>query len=51
MHTVLISGGGIAGTALAHLLRRQGFAPTVVELAPARAAVARRSTSGASPST
>ncbi|MCG6497440.1 FAD-dependent monooxygenase [Kitasatospora sp. A2-31] len=34
MNTVLISGGGIAGTALAHLLRRQGFTPTVVELAP-----------------
>ncbi|MGW6914141.1 FAD-dependent monooxygenase [Kitasatospora sp. NPDC054939] len=35
MQTVLISGGGIAGTALAHLLRRGGFAPTVVELSPA----------------
>ncbi|WP_406204186.1 FAD-dependent monooxygenase [Kitasatospora sp. NBC_01560] len=35
MKTVLISGGGIAGTALAFWLHRQGFAPTVVELAPA----------------
>ncbi|MFD5920998.1 FAD-dependent monooxygenase [Kitasatospora sp. NPDC058201] len=34
MKTVLISGGGVAGTALAHLLHRNGFAPTVVELAP-----------------
>ncbi|MGV9269820.1 FAD-dependent oxidoreductase [Kitasatospora sp. NPDC003701] len=35
MKTVLISGGGIAGTTLAFWLRRQGFVPTVVELAPA----------------
>ncbi|MFF4950409.1 FAD-dependent monooxygenase [Streptomyces chattanoogensis] len=34
MQTVLISGGGIAGSALAWLLRRRGFAPTVVERAP-----------------
>ncbi|KIZ19528.1 FAD-dependent monooxygenase [Streptomyces natalensis] len=34
MQTVLISGGGIAGSALAHLLSRRGFAPTVVERAP-----------------
>ncbi|MGW1344873.1 FAD-dependent monooxygenase [Kribbella sp. NPDC002412] len=33
--TVLISGGGIAGPALAYWLRRHGFAPTIVELAPA----------------
>ncbi|MGA5817371.1 FAD-dependent monooxygenase [Kitasatospora sp. NPDC094028] len=32
--TVLISGGGIAGCALAALLARSGFAPTVVERAP-----------------
>ncbi|MFI6681376.1 FAD-dependent monooxygenase [Kribbella sp. NPDC050470] len=32
--TVLISGGGIAGPALAYWLRRQGFTPTIVELAP-----------------
>ncbi|WP_078859665.1 FAD-dependent monooxygenase [Streptomyces rubellomurinus] len=32
--TVLISGGGIAGCALAALLARRGFAPTVVERAP-----------------
>ncbi|MFI5730750.1 FAD-dependent monooxygenase [Kribbella sp. NPDC051587] len=31
--TVLISGGGIAGPALAFWLRRAGFEPTVVELA------------------
>jgi len=31
--SVLISGGGIAGPALAFWLRRAGFAPTVVELA------------------
>ncbi|MGW8374712.1 FAD-dependent monooxygenase [Streptomyces sp. ODS28] len=37
--TVLISGGGIAGTTLAHGLARRGFAPTVVE----RAAGARSS--------
>ncbi|WP_350281186.1 FAD-dependent monooxygenase [Kribbella sp. HUAS MG21] len=35
MKTVLISGGGIAGPALAFWLRRFGFAPTVVEIAPA----------------
>ncbi|MFF9868476.1 FAD-dependent monooxygenase [Streptomyces sp. NPDC013953] len=34
MKTVLISGGGIAGAALALLLRRSGFAPVVVERAP-----------------
>jgi 2-polyprenyl-6-methoxyphenol hydroxylase-like FAD-dependent oxidoreductase len=33
--TVLISGAGIAGPALAFWLRRRGFAPTVVEVAPA----------------
>ncbi|MGC9665532.1 FAD-dependent monooxygenase [Planosporangium sp. 12N6] len=33
--TVLISGAGIAGLALAHWLRRHGFTPTVVERAPA----------------
>ncbi|MFJ8016478.1 FAD-dependent monooxygenase [Streptomyces sp. NPDC096339] len=32
--TVLISGAGIAGTALAYWLRRHGFRPTVVERAP-----------------
>jgi 2-polyprenyl-6-methoxyphenol hydroxylase-like FAD-dependent oxidoreductase len=32
---VLISGAGIAGPALAYWLRRYGFAPTVVERAPA----------------
>ncbi|MFI5861396.1 FAD-dependent monooxygenase [Streptomyces sp. NPDC051546] len=31
---VLISGAGIAGTALAHWLRHHGFRPTVVERAP-----------------
>jgi 2-polyprenyl-6-methoxyphenol hydroxylase-like FAD-dependent oxidoreductase len=34
MKSVLISGGGIAGPALAFWLRRFGFAPTVVEIAP-----------------
>ncbi|MER7752197.1 FAD-dependent monooxygenase [Kitasatospora sp. NPDC097643] len=34
MRTVLISGGGIAGCALAYQLGRRGFTPTVVELAP-----------------
>jgi 2-polyprenyl-6-methoxyphenol hydroxylase-like FAD-dependent oxidoreductase len=33
--TVLISGAGIGGPALAFWLRRRGFAPTVVEVAPA----------------
>jgi 2-polyprenyl-6-methoxyphenol hydroxylase-like FAD-dependent oxidoreductase len=33
--TVLISGGGIAGPALAYWLRRHGFTPTIVEIAPA----------------
>jgi 2-polyprenyl-6-methoxyphenol hydroxylase-like FAD-dependent oxidoreductase len=33
--TVLISGGGIAGPALAHWLIRYGFRPTIVERAPA----------------
>lgn len=32
--TVLISGGGVAGPALAYWLRRAGFTPTVVERAP-----------------
>jgi 2-polyprenyl-6-methoxyphenol hydroxylase-like FAD-dependent oxidoreductase len=32
--TVLISGGGIAGPALAYWLRRHGFTPTIVEIAP-----------------
>ena len=35
MQKVLISGAGIAGTTLAYWLRRHGFAPTVVERAPA----------------
>lgn len=35
MKTVLISGGGIAGTALAQQLLAHGFAPTVVERSPA----------------
>ncbi|MEU8226685.1 FAD-dependent monooxygenase [Kribbella sp. NPDC048915] len=35
MQTVLISGAGIAGPALAFWLRRFGFTPTVVEIAPA----------------
>ncbi|MEH0842116.1 FAD-dependent monooxygenase [Micromonospora sp. CPCC 205711] len=35
MTDVLISGGGIAGSALAWWLRRHGFRPTVVERAPA----------------
>jgi 2-polyprenyl-6-methoxyphenol hydroxylase-like FAD-dependent oxidoreductase len=35
MGTVLISGAGIAGPALAHQLHRVGYAPTVVERAPA----------------
>ncbi|WP_158881137.1 FAD-dependent monooxygenase [Amycolatopsis anabasis] len=35
MKTVLISGASIAGPALAYWLRRNGFAPTVVERAPA----------------
>ncbi|WP_066951415.1 FAD-dependent monooxygenase [Microtetraspora fusca] len=35
MTNVLISGGGVAGTALAYWLRRHGFAVTVVERAPA----------------
>jgi 2-polyprenyl-6-methoxyphenol hydroxylase-like FAD-dependent oxidoreductase len=34
MRSVLISGAGIAGSALAYLLRARGFAPTVVERAP-----------------
>ena len=34
MHTVLISGGGIAGPVLAYWLRHHGFSPTVVERAP-----------------
>jgi 2-polyprenyl-6-methoxyphenol hydroxylase-like FAD-dependent oxidoreductase len=33
--TVLVSGAGIAGPALAYWLRRHGFVPTVVETAPA----------------
>ncbi|MDX3232134.1 FAD-dependent monooxygenase [Streptomyces sp. ME19-01-6] len=35
MKTVLISGAGLAGPALAYWLRHHGFAPTVVERAPA----------------
>ncbi|MCP2258898.1 2-polyprenyl-6-methoxyphenol hydroxylase [Streptoalloteichus tenebrarius] len=35
MQTVLISGASVAAPALAYLLRRHGFAPTVVERAPA----------------
>ena len=35
MKSVLISGGGIAGPALAFWLRQHGFTPTVVEIAPA----------------
>ncbi|MEU7895656.1 FAD-dependent monooxygenase [Nonomuraea sp. NPDC049152] len=31
---ILISGAGIAGPALAHWLRRHGFTPTIVEIAP-----------------
>ncbi|XVS65426.1 FAD-dependent monooxygenase [Actinosynnema sp. CA-299493] len=34
MRTVLISGAGVAGSALAHLLRHHGFSVTVVERAP-----------------
>lgn len=33
--SVLISGGGIAGPALAHWLARSGYRPTIVEWAPA----------------
>ena len=32
--TILISGGGVAGRALAFWLRRLGFTPTIVERAP-----------------
>lgn len=35
MTKVLISGAGIAGPALAYWLRRYGFEPTVIEVAPA----------------
>lgn len=35
MRTVLISGAGIAGAALAYWLRHHGFEPTIVERAPA----------------
>ncbi|GAA2082773.1 FAD-dependent monooxygenase [Streptomyces albiaxialis] len=35
MRTVLISGAGVAGLTAAYWLRRRGFAPTVVERAPA----------------
>lgn len=35
MTTVLISGASVAGPALAYLLQRRGFQPTVVERAPA----------------
>jgi 2-polyprenyl-6-methoxyphenol hydroxylase-like FAD-dependent oxidoreductase len=35
MKTVLISGASVAGPALAYWLRRHGYAPTVVERAPA----------------
>jgi 2-polyprenyl-6-methoxyphenol hydroxylase-like FAD-dependent oxidoreductase len=34
--TVLVSGAGIAGPALAYWLHHHGFVPTVVEIAPAR---------------
>ncbi len=34
VRTVLISGGGIAGPALAYWLRRYGFTPTIVETGP-----------------
>ncbi|ETK34110.1 FAD-dependent monooxygenase [Microbispora sp. ATCC PTA-5024] len=34
MTNILISGGGVAGSALAFWLRRHGFTPTVVERAP-----------------
>jgi 2-polyprenyl-6-methoxyphenol hydroxylase-like FAD-dependent oxidoreductase len=34
IRTVLISGAGIAGPTLAYWLRRHGFTPTVVEIAP-----------------
>ncbi|MEU7581304.1 FAD-dependent monooxygenase [Streptomyces sp. NPDC041068] len=34
MRTVLISGAGIAGSALAHFLRERGHTPTLVERAP-----------------
>ncbi|MFC6834790.1 hypothetical protein ACFQL8_38885, partial [Streptomyces goshikiensis] len=32
--TVLISGGSVAGPALAYWLHRHGFTPTIVERAP-----------------
>lgn len=35
MKTALISGAGVAGLTAAHWLRRRGYAPTVVEQAPA----------------
>ena len=34
-HEILISGGSVAGPALAYWLRRHGFSPTIVERAPA----------------
>lgn len=43
-HTVLISGGGIAGTTLAYWLARRGFAPTVVERAAVEGRAAHAST-------
>ncbi|GAA3219769.1 mycothiol conjugate amidase Mca [Nonomuraea helvata] len=33
--TVLVSGGGVAGSTVAYWLKRHGYAPTVVERAPA----------------
>lgn len=51
MRTVLISGGGIAGPALAFWLRRHGFAVTVVERGPGCGPAGRPWTSGVSRST
>jgi len=35
MKSVLISGAGIAGATLAYWLKRAGYAPTIIERAPA----------------
>ena len=43
--TVLVSGAGIAGPALAFWLHRHGFVPTVVEVAPGGVRAGRPSTS------